>query len=663
MLKDLLFRHAIHFANDAIILSDGEGWLVAANDRFVAMYGYIATDFAGMHVSALRSDATRDAQAEDLAAVAAAGGRTYITEHRRKDGSVFPVEISMRSMDVAGKSYWVGILRDISERVAAGRHIDLLKRLYQVIRSANRAVIVAASEREMLERICGACTEYGFAMAWVGMADGAVIRPVAVSGAGADYLQGISIATDPSDPNAHGATGTAFRTGRKAVFNDYHSDPRTMPWRDRARQFGWMASAAFPLFRGGACVGTLTLYSQIIGHFGPDEVEVLTELADNISFALDRFATDARRQTLEAAMASSEARFRSLFENMVEGFAYCRLLVEDGRPVDFSYLDANRAFETLTGLTNVVGRKVSEVIPGIHQSNPELLATYANVALGGPPIQLESYVPALDIWFSIAAYGAGEGCFVAVFDNITERKKSHELILRTVDELSRSNAELERFAYVASHDLQEPVRSVVSYAQLLSRRYGGRLDPDADEFIGFMVGAAKRMGALVRDLLSYSRVGAAKQPFAVVDMAAVAAASAANLAAAIAEAGAKVTIGRLPAVVGDETLLVELVQNLLHNAIKFRRDEVPLEISLACIEEDGERVFVVRDNGIGISPEYFDKIFVMFQRLHTLDKYAGTGIGLAVCKKIVDNHGGRIWVESEPGNGARFLFTLPIESD
>ena len=662
MLKDLLFRHAIHFANDAIVLGDEAGLVVATNDRAVQMYGYSESEFSGLPVSALRSEAARARQSEDMAA-AAASGKTYTTEHRRKDGSVFPVEISMRSMDVAGKTYWLGIQRDISERVAAERHIAMLQRLYLAIHSANRAVILAVSESEMLERICATCTEYGFALAWVGMEREGVVRPVVVSGFGAEYIQGLRITTDPDDPSSHGATGTAFRTQTKAIFNDFMADPRNWPWRERAEHFGWASSAAFPLFRLGKCVGALTLYSGTIGQFGPEEIDVLTELAENISFALDRFAADSRRRTLEVEVEKSEARFRFLFENMVEGFAYCRLMFQDGRPSDFTYLSVNRAFETLTGLKDVVGRVVSEVIPGIHQTNPELLESYASVALGGAPIKMESYLPELDIWFSVSAYGAGDNCFVAVFDNITERKRAQETIQRTVDELSRSNAELERFAYVASHDLQEPVRSVVSYAQLLARRYGGQLGPDGDEYIRFLVEGAKRMGALVRDLLSYSRVGAAKRPFGLVDMGAVVAAAQANLAAAIAESGTVVTVGHLAHVIGDDALLIELVQNLLHNAIKFQRDGVPPAIRVECVTLGGEKVFMVRDNGIGIDGEYFEKIFVMFQRLHTQDHYAGTGIGLAVCKKIVENHGGRIWVESAPGQGASFFFTLAITSD
>lgn len=228
--------------------------------------------------------------------------------------------------------------------------------------------------------------------------------------------------------------------------------------------------------------------------------------------------------------------------------------------------------------------------------------------------------------------------------------------------LQRSNAELEQLAYVASHDMQEPLRMVASYLQLVAQRYQGRLDAEADEFIGFAVDGAKRMQALINDLLAYSRVGTKARPFAPADCAAIVDTAIADLRMAIAESQAQVSHGPLPVVMADAMQLAQLFQNLLGNAIKFRGVVPPL-VHIEAERTDTGWCFAVRDNGIGIAPEYFDRIFVLFQRLHGRREYPGTGIGLALCKKIVERHGGRIWVQSAPASGSIFRFTLPHRGD
>jgi PAS domain S-box-containing protein len=257
--------------------------------------------------------------------------------------------------------------------------------------------------------------------------------------------------------------------------------------------------------------------------------------------------------------------------------------------------------------------------------------------------------------------------------DITGRKEAEEALASKAKELARSNKELEEFAYVASHDLQEPLRMIASYTQLLERRYKDRLDQDAHEFIAYAVDGATRMQVLINDLLAYSRVGTRGKPFALTDCEEVLNRTLSNLKIAIEESHAEVTHSPLPALMGDPTQLTQLLQNLINNAIKFRRkDEQPRVHVGASLEKKPDSAseehgpfwhFWVSDNGIGIDPKFYERIFVIFQRLHTRDQYAGTGIGLSVCKKIVERHGGKIWVESEPGTGATFHFTVPCMSE
>ncbi|MBI3668840.1 MAG: GHKL domain-containing protein [Acidobacteria bacterium] len=225
-------------------------------------------------------------------------------------------------------------------------------------------------------------------------------------------------------------------------------------------------------------------------------------------------------------------------------------------------------------------------------------------------------------------------------------------------QLEGANRELEAFTYSASHDLQEPLRMVASYTQLLANRYKGKLGPEADDFIGYAVDGAVRMQALIGDLLAYSRAAQHPESFKPTDCEAVFNRTLTGLKVAVQETGAQVTCDPLPSVMGVEAQLVQLLQNLISNAIKFRSAQAP-QIHVSAQRNGTEWFFSVRDNGIGILPEHAERVFVIFQRLHSKAEYPGTGIGLAICKKIVERHGGRIWVESQPGNGATFCFTIP----
>jgi PAS domain S-box-containing protein len=247
---------------------------------------------------------------------------------------------------------------------------------------------------------------------------------------------------------------------------------------------------------------------------------------------------------------------------------------------------------------------------------------------------------------------------VVTFRDITERKQAEEELKKLSDELARSNADLQQFAYTASHDLQEPIMVVAGFVKLLAKRYKGKLDEKADEFIEHAIDGTERMQVLIKDLLDYSRVGSTGKSFTPTDCLSALDKAVFNLQIAIKESGAVITHDDLPTVMADSSQLARLFQNLISNAIKFHGKEAP-KIHISAEQKDDEWIFSFKDNGIGIEPKFLDQIFVMFHRLHTKKEYPGTGIGLSICKKIIERHGGRIWVESEPGKGATFFFVIP----
>ncbi len=387
---------------------------------------------------------------------------------------------------------------------------------------------------------------------------------------------------------------------------------------------------------------------------------VLADASGAVEFVIGTGIDVTEVRRAEVALRESEEKYRALFTSLDSGFCLQEILFDDeGRAVDYRFLEANPAFVKLTGLADAVGRTIREMVPDLEE---HWFQIYGEIVKTGEPRRFDHTAAPLTGWFEVYAYpvgGPGTNQVAVLFTDITERVRADEALRAYAEDLRRSNEDLERFGYVSSHDLQEPLRSIVSFAQLLERRYRGKLGADADEYIDFIVEGGNRMQALIQDLLAYSRVNTTRdrqRPTGVEDVLAVVER---RLDAPLREAGAVLTHDALPAVAADPLQLEQVFENLVLNAIKFRRPQEPLRIHVGARSRDGFWEISVADNGIGIEEEYFEKIFVIFQRLHTRDRYDGTGIGLAIVKRIVDRHGGTVRVESVPGEGTTFFFTLP----
>jgi PAS domain S-box-containing protein len=361
-----------------------------------------------------------------------------------------------------------------------------------------------------------------------------------------------------------------------------------------------------------------------------------------------------------AQLQRSETRFRGLLDSAPDAMV---ITTGDGRIVL-----VNHQVEEMFGYQRheLLDLPVEVLIPErfraahvLHRAHyahdPQLRPMGAGLELYGRRKDSSEF----PVEISLSPLVSDEGVLVSsAIRDVTERKQTEDALKRSWADLARSNAELEQFAYIASHDLQEPLRAVSGCVQLLQQRYQGQLDARADELIAHAVDGSTRMQTLIRDLLAYARVSTRGRGLEPTDCGTVVKQALSNLATAIQESGAVVTYGALPTVAADPTQLLQVFQNLISNAVKYRAERPP-EVHIDVERRVGEWEFTVRDNGIGIDPQYFERIFGIFQRLHTRTEYPGTGIGLALCKKIIERHGGRIWVASQPGKGSTFFFTIP----
>jgi len=383
----------------------------------------------------------------------------------------------------------------------------------------------------------------------------------------------------------------------------------------------------------------------------------------------DRQKVENERNQLTLLLAAQQKRLENILAN-VPGIVWESVAVPDSQEQRLEFV--NSYAEKMLGYTREewlstpnFGQKIvhPDDLEGFRKEATEIyqagnlsaVLQFRGIAKDGRVIPIEAHYT---IFMDETGKVTGSA---GLMMDITQRKSDEDAVKQSALDLRRSNEQLEQFAYVASHDLQEPLRMITSYLQLLERRYRDKLDQDASEFISYAVDGATRMKALINDLLAYSRVKTGEQDFARFDTKAALEQAITNLQISISETGAQITADSLPTLLGNEAQFIQLFQNLLSNAIKFHSEQPP-QIAVKAERAGNVWKFSVKDNGIGIEPQYVDRIFVIFQRLHTKDLYPGTGIGLAICKKVVEHHGGRIWAESTPGSGTTFWFTIPSAS-
>jgi PAS domain S-box-containing protein len=608
------YRGLLEAAPDAMVVVNQRGEIVLLNVRAENEFGYSRDELLGQQVKTiipegfaerLIADGTRSA-AEALAQQIGTG---IELTGRRKDGSEFPIEIMLSPLESAEGILVAAAIRDISVRKAAEEHLGQMEGRYRgLLEAAPDAMVVVNQSGGIVLLNVRAENEFGYRR---------------------DELLGQQVRTIIPKGFAERLIADGTRSAADAL----------------AQQIGTGIELS-----GRRKDGSEFPIEIMLSPLESAEGILVTAAIRDISV----------RKAAEEHLGQMEGRYRGLLEAAPDAMV---VVNRDGGIV---LLNARAENEFGYRRDELLGKQVKTIIPeGFAE---RLIADALRSAADALAQQIGTGIELtgrrkdgsdFPIEIMLSPLESADGILVtAAIRDITTRKAAEAHLLYKVEELNRSNEELGQFAYIASHDLQEPLRMVASYTQLLSRRYKGKLDSDADEFIAFAVDGASRMQRLIQDLLAYSRVGTRGEELLDTSSEDALQQALVNLREAIRESGARVTHDPMPTVLADEMQLIQLFQNLVGNAIKYQNPGVP-QIHISAVENGGKKwVFSVKDNGLGIDPQYFERIFGMFQRLHKREEFAGTGIGLAICKKIVERHGGNISVESQLGQGSTFRFAL-----
>ena len=644
-----LFRRLIDASNDGVQVIDPETLrFLDVNERACQDLGYSRAELLSLTVFDIDPAFDRSAQQGLDAELLKSGAVRFERVHRRKDGSTYPVELTLRNVQL-DRVYGVCIVRDITERKAAD----------EALRESMRRERFLAEILESSEQAFGT----GYPDGRMGTCNRAYCE---LTGYSLEELQGISWRTVLTPPEwlepEKAALAEIERTGKPVRFEKEYvrKDGRRVPVEVLAHVQRYVADKVLYY----SFVTDITERKRVAEALqrSRDELEIrVQERTQELSATNAALSAQIEvRKRAETALQESEEAFRTLAELVPQLVWMCN---PDGLNVYF-----NQRWVKYTGLTLDESYGKGWSTPFHPDDKQPAWDAWNHAVETGDTYRTECRLRRADgtyHWFLTKGEPLHDatGRIVRWFGTCTDiddmKRTQEELDLRA-RELARSNAELQQFAYIASHDLQEPLRAVASFTKLLGERYRGRLDADADEFIEFAVDGARSAQRLIHDLLVYSRVGTRAAPFSPTDCEAVLEEVLADLAAAIEESGGQVTHEPLPVVDADKGQLGQVFQNLIGNALKFHGQEAP-HVHVSAQRRSGAWCFSVRDNGIGIEPQHFDEIFAVFQRLHSSTEYPGTGIGLAIVKKIVERHGGRIWVESEPGKGAAFYFTVPAK--
>jgi PAS domain S-box-containing protein len=649
---------------EGIVVQDVNGYHTFVNPSTAALLEYKPEEIIGLHwKNIVPLDQHHIVEEADKLRAKKQASR-YEVELISKSGKRISIQISGNPIFNDGNFVGsVAVFTDISEikRVEEEkRHREAQNALiYKVGQRVGSKIELKELLSEIVTSIRDAFSYYGVMLLLLDEA-GKNLHLQSITGGYAKIYSG-----DQKVEVGSGMIGYAAASGEIQASGDVSQNPHYCRWENEETK----SELSVPIKSGDKVIGVLDIQSDDCNAFDEIDVRAMRTLATQIASAIDnaRLYERAQKEIAERKRAEEALKIEKSYLDQLFDSAQEAIVVTE---TNGRVLRLNPEFTKLFGYTpdEALGRLIDDLVaPEDYYKSASAITKKAE---SGGKVGLETVRRRKDgtlahvilLVSPIVIDGKVEATY-AIYRDISLRIRAEEKLKQTAEELMRSNKELELFAYIASHDLQEPLRMVASYVQLLERRYKGKLDSDAEEFIGYAVDGASRMQRMINDLLIYSRVGTKGKPFTPIEVEKVLEQATSNLQIAIEESKAVVTHDPLPLLLGDETQLVQLFQNLIGNAIKFRENHQEPYIYVSAEEKPDEWLFLVRDNGIGIDPQYYERIFQIFQRLHGHKDYPGSGIGLAVCRRIVERHGGRIWVDSQPGKGSTFYFTIPKRSE
>jgi len=673
------FRGLLESAPDAMVIVSQTGDIALVNAQAELLFGYRCKEMLGQPVEILVPELSRDKHRVGCRAFFASpshklmGGGLDLCA-LRKGGGEFPIEANLSPIQTAEGILVSCAIRDITERKRAERELHRLNRALKTLSACNQALVRATEESELLRGVCGILVDGGgYCFAWVGYAEqdaAKTVRPVASAGFEEGYLDSLKITWADTD-RGRGPTGTAIRTGERAMARNILQDPNFSPWREEANKRGYASAIAFPLRRGQEPFGALNIYAAEPDAFDEHEVKLLTELASDLAYGVEGLRTRAKRKRAEAALRESEERFRLLVDGVKDYAIF--MLDREGRVLTW-----NAGAEHTKGYRaeEIVGKPFSIFYPpeDCQRGKPawELKEAEAKGRLEDEGWRVRK--DGSQFWASVVLTALRDEAgnlrgFGKIVRDITERKRMEEEIRKLnadleqrvrerTAELEAANKELQAFTYSVSHDLRAPLRHIDGFSKLLLEEYSAELSDQARHYATRIREGALRMGQLVDDLLNLSRVGRQQLRRQIVGLSSLVEEARRDLKPEMEGRQIGWEIGPLPFVECDPALMKQVLANLLSNAVKFTRPRERAVIEIGTTAQEGQAVIFVRDNGVGFSMKYADKLFGIFQRLHRQEDFEGTGVGLATVQRIIHKHGGQVWAEGELNKGATFYFGL-----
>ncbi|MGO9137697.1 MAG: PAS domain S-box protein [Syntrophales bacterium] len=658
LAQEKLFSDAVIDSLPGIFfVIDEKGRLIHWNRNVEKISGYSREDLSSLDIMTFIAEEDRDIIVNKLQEGFVTGAATTEAYLAGRSGHKVPFYLTGTRAVIRDKQYLIGMGIDVTERKRTGEQIAKLTCLYAALSRVNETIIRVRDVASLYHEVCRIVSEEcTFPLVWIGQVNGELVVPVAWYGPAGDYLKEIKVET--KGELGQGPTGTSIRENRAVINDDFVTNPATSPWREKADSYGFRASAAFPLRRQGSPTASLTLYAPDPGAFDEEQVGLLESLSADISYALDALDHEQLRERAEEALRESEDKFAGLYSSMVEGVALHKIIYDtSGEAVDYIISDVNHSYESITGLRKdmIVGKRATEVYG---TSEAPFLPVFARVALCGKPEVFEAHFSPLRKYFAISAFSPAKGQFATVFQDISERKQAEEELNKHTAQLEELNRELESFSYSVSHDLRAPLRAIDGYARLILKKQGDKFDKDTLNKFNVIRNSTHLMGQLIDDLLTFSRLGRQHMSISELDMDALMREAWKELEVINPDRNMRLTVKTIPAGYGDRALIKQVCVNLLSNAIKFTKYRADADIEAGGYANEKENVYFVRDNGVGFDMAYYDKLFGVFQRLHSAEDFEGTGVGLAIVQRIVHRHGGRVWADGKVNEGACFYFAL-----